>query len=391
VTAPLKIMLVAGEPSGDALGAGLARALRARLGPDGVRFVGVGGPRMAAEGVPSPFDIAELSLFGLVELFASARRVYRRIDQTVALALAEQPDAVVLIDAWGFTVRVAKRLRRRAPRLPLVKYVAPQVWASRAGRTRELARVADHVLTLFAFEPPLFEAVGLPATFVGNPVLSRDPSGADPARLRAAIGAADKPILLLLPGSRRGEVERLLPRFEAAVSLLKADRPDLRLVIPVADAVADRVKAAVAGWSCPATIVEGEAAKYDAMAAATAALACSGTVTTELAMAGCPMVVAYRVAPVTAVVARIIVRTRFATLFNIAAGRAVAPELIQEACTGPALAAAVAPLLDDPRLREAQARAQAEALVKLGRGVADPAEKAADVVLQVIADARKRA
>lgn len=391
MTAPLKIMLVAGEPSGDALGAGLARALRARLGPDGVRFVGVGGPRMAAEGVPSPFDIAELSLFGLVELFASARRVYRRIDQTVALALAEQPDAVVLIDAWGFTVRVAKRLRRRAPRLPLVKYVAPQVWASRAGRTRELARVADHVLTLFAFEPPLFEAVGLPATFVGNPVLSRDPSGADPARLRAAIGAADKPILLLLPGSRRGEVERLLPRFEAAVSLLKADRPDLRLVIPVADAVADRVKAAVAGWSCPATIVEGEAAKYDAMAAATAALACSGTVTTELAMAGCPMVVAYRVAPVTAVVARIIVRTRFATLFNIAAGRAVAPELIQEACTGPALAAAVAPLLDDPRLREAQARAQAEALVKLGRGVADPAEKAADVVLQVIADARKRA
>jgi len=391
VTAPLKIMLVAGEPSGDALGAGLARALRARLGPDGVRFVGVGGPRMAAEGVPSPFDIAELSLFGLVELFASARRVYRRIDETVALALAEQPDAVVLIDAWGFTVRVAKRLRRRAPRLPLVKYVAPQVWASRAGRTRELARVADHVLTLFAFEPPLFEAVGLPATFVGNPVLSRDPSGADPAGLRAAIGAADKPILLLLPGSRRGEVERLLPRFEAAVSLLKADRPDLRLVIPVADAVADRVKAAVAGWSCPATIVEGEAAKYDAMAAATAALACSGTVTTELAMAGCPMVVAYRVAPVTAVVARIIVRTRFATLFNIAAGRAVAPELIQEACTGPALAAAVAPLLDDPRLREAQAQAQAEALVKLGRGVADPAEKAADVVLQVIANARKRA
>ena len=391
MTAPLKIMLVAGEPSGDALGAGLARALRARLGPDGVRFVGVGGPRMAAEGVPSPFDIAELSLFGLVELFASARRVYRRIDQTVALALAEQPDAVVLIDAWGFTVRVAKRLRRRAPRLPLVKYVAPQVWASRAGRTRELARVADHVLTLFAFEPPLFEAVGLPATFVGNPVLSRDPSGADPAGLRAAIGAADKPILLLLPGSRRGEVERLLPRFEAAVSLLKADRPDLRLVIPVADAVADRVKAAVAGWSCPATIVEGEAAKYDAMAAATAALACSGTVTTELAMAGCPMVVAYRVAPVTAVVARIIVRTRFATLFNIAAGRAVAPELIQEACTGPALAAAVAPLLDDPRLREAQAQAQAEALVKLGRGVADPAEKAADVVLQVIANARKRA
>jgi lipid-A-disaccharide synthase len=390
VSAPLKIMLVAGEASGDALGAGLAQALRARLGEKGVELVGVGGARMAAEGVASPFDIAELSLFGLSELFAHAPRVFRRIDQTVALALAEAPDAVVLIDSWGFTIRVAKRLRRRAPELPLVKYVAPQVWATRPGRARELAHSVDHLLTLLPFERPLFEAEGLTTTFVGNPVLSRDVSGADPDRLRAAIGAGPRdPILLLLPGSRRGEIDRLLPRFEEAARLLAASHAGLLFVLPAAEPVAAAIKTRVAAWKIPVNVVEGDMAKQDAMAAATAAIACSGTVTTELAMAGCPMVVTYRTAPLTALAARLLIRTRYVTLINIAADADVAPELLQERCTGPILAAAAAILLDDPETRAAQIAAQNAALAKLGHGGPPPSELAASALLEVIETHRR--
>lgn len=391
MTAPLKIMLVAGEASGDALGAGLARALKARLG-EGIVLVGIGGAQMAAEGVDSPFDIAELSLFGLVELLASAPNVYRRIDQTVRLALAEKPDVVVLIDAWGFTIRLAKRLRRRAPQLPLIKYVAPQVWASRPGRARELAGAVERLLTLLPFETPYFEAVGLATTFVGNPVLNRDLSQVDAMRLRREIGAApEDPLLLLLPGSRRSEIDRLLPRFEEAAALLVARRPGLRLVLAAAAAVAETVKARVAQWKTPVHVVEGEAAKLDAMAAATAAIACSGTVTTELAMASRPMVVAYRVAPLTAPVIRLLARTPYATLMNIAADAPVVPELMQERCTGPALAAAAEALLDDPARRSAQVAAQTAALAKLGQGGPEPSAVAADAVLEVIEAHRRRA
>ncbi len=386
----LKIMLVAGEASGDALGAKLARALKDRLGPAGVTFIGVGGREMAAEGVESPFDIAELSLWGLAELVTAAPRVLRRIDQTVRLALDGAPDVVVLIDSWGFTIRVAKRLRRRAAHLPLVKYVAPQVWATRPGRARELAGLVDHLLTLLAFEAPLFEAEGLPTTFVGNPVLAWDVSRADPAAWRRRGGIApDAPVLLLLPGSRPGEVDRLMPVFADAAARLKAGRPSLELALLAADTVAGRIRAAVDRWPHPPRLVEGDADKLDAMSAATAAIACSGTVTTELAMAGCPMVVAYRVAPFTAAVARLLIRTPYVTLFNIAAGAFVAPEFIQERCTGPLLAEGVAGLLDDPDRRASQAAAQSAALAKLGPGAADPSRAAAEAVLRVLAERRR--
>jgi lipid-A-disaccharide synthase len=383
---PLKIMLVAGEDSGDTLGAGLAAALRARVGPDGVAFVGVGGPKMAAQGVQSPFDIADLSLFGIFELASAVPRVLRRIDETARLAQREKPDAIVLIDSWGFSSRLAKRLRTRAPGLTLIKYVAPQVWASRPGRARSLARMVDHLMAIQAFEPPYFEAAGLPTTFVGNPVLSRDFSQARPERLRQAIGASpDDPLLLVLLGSRQGEVRRLAAPFEAALAQLKAVRPALRIVAPAADSVAGLVKDCVSAWPFEVHVVEGEIAKLDAMRAATAALACSGTVTTELAIAGCPMVVAYRVHPMSAVIARLIIQTRYITLINIAAEEAVVLEFIQERCTGPNLAEAVAPLIDDPVRRRRQVEAQADGLAKLGRGEGDPFDLAAKTVLEVLA------
>jgi lipid-A-disaccharide synthase len=381
-------MLVAAEASGDDRGAGLARALKRRLG-QGVRFVGVGGQRMTAEGVESPFDIAELSILGLLEGLLAYRRVVRRADQTAAIAARERPDVAVLIDSWGFTLRVAQRLRKRDPALPLIKYVGPQVWASRPGRARTLARAVDHLLAIHAFDAPYFEAAGLPVTFVGNAALTLDFSKADPERLRAAIGAAPgEPILAVLPGSRPSEIARVLPAFEAAVNILKADRPELHIVVPAAPTVLDAVKARVAGWPHRAHVIEGEAGKLDAMKAATVALACSGTVTTELALAGAPMVVGYRLGPVTHALLKRLIRTKYVTLFNIAAGDFVAPELIQDRCNGPELAAEVARRLDDPALRAAQAAAQSAALDKMGRGGPDPSEAAAAAVLKIVESRR---
>jgi lipid-A-disaccharide synthase len=377
-------MLVAAEASGDDRGAGLARALKRRLG-DGVRFVGVGGERMAAEGVQSPFDIADISILGLLEGLMAYPRIVRRVNDTVALAARERPDVAVLIDSWGFTLRVAQRLRRLDPSLPLIKYVGPQVWATRPGRAKTLARAVDHLLSIHAFDAPWFEAEGLPVTFVGNSALTVDFSKAKPQRLRRAIGAAaDDPVLLVLPGSRPGEIDRVLPAFEDAVNLLKADRPELHVVIPAAPTVADMVRAKVAGWPHRAHVVEGEEAKHDAMKAATVALACSGTVTTELALAGVAMVVGYRLGPVTHAILKRLIRTPYVTLFNIAAQAFVAPELIQHDCTGPKLAHEVALRLDDGELRSRQVLAQYAALDRMGRGGPDPSEAAADAVLRIV-------
>ena len=378
-------MLVAAEASGDDRGAGLMAALKRRLGPEGVRFVGVGGARMAEAGLVSPFDIAELSILGLLEGLLAYPKVVRRADETAALAAREKPDVAILIDSWGFTLRVAQRLKAQQPDLPLVKYVGPQVWASRPGRAATLARSVDHLLSIHAFDAPFFEKEGLPVTFVGNSALNVDFSGADPERLRQRLGIRpDADILLVLPGSRPSEIARVLPPFGEGVRLLKAERPDLEVVIPAAPTVAAMVKAQVAAWSDPVHVVEGEEAKLDAMKAATVALACSGTVTTELALAGAPMVVGYRLGPVTYAILKRLIRTPYVTLFNIAAQDFVAPELIQDDCNGPRIAREIALRLDDAGARERQVAAQYKALDKMGRGGPDPSEAAALAVLEVV-------
>jgi lipid-A-disaccharide synthase len=386
VNRPLRVMLVAVEASADTLGAGLARALRNRLGA-GVEFFGVGGAKMAAEGIQSPFDIADLSLVGLFEIAGAVPLALRRLEQTVRMAETENPDIAVLIDSWEFMWRVGRRLRLRAPQVALVKYVGPQVWATRPGRARVVAKLFDRVMTLFDFETRYFEAEGIATTSVGNPALRRDMSTADPARLRATIGAGpEDPILLVLPGSRPSEIKRVLPTFEDAALRLADARPNLHIVVPAAETVADQVKSRVAGWKRRAHVVEGERDKLDAMRAATLALACSGTVTTELAVAGCPMVVGYRGHPATALVARAIIRTRYFTLFNIAADAEIAPEFLQEHCNGPELAAAASALLDDSPRRAAQAAAQTAALAKLGLSGPDPFEAAAAVIVDLARD-----
>ncbi|MGQ3016932.1 lipid-A-disaccharide synthase [Phenylobacterium sp.] len=382
---PLCIMLVAAEASGDDRGAELMAALKRHLGRDEVRFVGLGGERMAAEGLSSPFDMSELSILGLLEGLMAYRRVVRRAEEMAALARRERPDIAILIDSWGFTLRVAQRLKAQTPELPVVKYVAPQVWASRPGRAAVLAKTVDHLLSIHTFDAPFFEKVGLPTTFVGNSTLSLDLSAADPAGLRRRLAIApDAPVLIVLPGSRRSEIERVMPPFEDAVALLKAARPDLQVIVPAAATVADTVRARVAGWPHRAHVVEGEADRHAAMKAATVALACSGTVTTELALAGVPMVVGYRLGPVTYTILKRLIRTDYVTLFNIAAQEFVAPELIQGACNGPALAREVALRLDNADLRQAQVAAQDAALDKMGRGGPDPSEAAALAVLEIL-------
>jgi lipid-A-disaccharide synthase len=384
------IMLVAGEAPGDDRGAGLAHALRRRL--DGnLKLIGVGGPRMAEAGVPSLFDMAEISVFGLLEGLLAIPRVRRRAQEVAMAAAREGADLVVLIDSWGFSWLAARALRRLAPRVRLVKYVAPQVWATRPGRAKALAGLVDHLMVINSFEPPYFEAWGLPTTFVGNPALHMDFSACDPAGFRSRHGiGAEAPVLLVLPGSRPGEVDRLLPPFEDAIRRLKVGHPSLQVVLPVAESVEDRVKAVVAGWPFRVHVVEGEEEKREALRAGDLALACSGTVTLEVAQAGVPMVVAYRLGSVTHFVARFLIRTPWVVLFNIAARDFVAPELIQDDCTGPRLAAELDRRLRDPAFRRAQVAAQDAALDQMGRGGPDPSEAAALVVLEVLSEDQPR-
>ena len=386
--APLKIMLVAAEASGDALGAGLARSLRRRLGE--VVFVGVGGGRMAAEGVVSPFDIKDLAIFGWIDGLRAYGRVKARVADTVALALRERPDAVVLIDSWGFTIRVAKALRAVLPDVPLIKYVGPQVWASRPGRAKTLAGAVDHLLALYSFDAPWFEREGLPTTVVGSQALHVDMASAEGARFRAARGIeANAPLMLVLPGSRPSEILRLTPAFEGAVAILKRADPGLQVAVVAAGTVAEDVAARVAAWPFRAHLVQ-EIDKYDAMRACDVALAASGTVSTELALAGAPMVIAYRFGPVSYAVMKPFFTGKFATLLNIAADEEIAPERIQKDATPERLAAAVQHLLDDPDARRDQAARQTAALDLMGRGGPDPSDLAADAVLGVI-EARRGA
>ena len=381
---PLKIMLVAAEASGDALGAGLAKAVKARLGAD-VVFVGVGGPRMAEQGVQSPFDISELSVLGWIEGLKAYSIVRRRVADTAALAVAEKPDAVVLIDSWGFTIRVAKALRAALQGVPLIKYVGPQVWASRPGRAKTLAASVDHLLALYAFDAPWFEREGLATTVVGSQALHVDMGGADPAAFRASRGIApDSRLLVVLPGSRPSEVRLMTPVYEAAVAKLKAADPSLDVAVVAAGTVAADVTARVASWPFRAHVV-GEDQKYPAMRAATVALATSGTVSTELALAGAPMVIAYRFQPLSYAIMKPFFTGKYATLFNHAADEEIARELIQNDATPDKVAAEVGRLLADPAARADQSARQTAALDLMGRGGRDPSEIAADAVLRVIA------
>ncbi len=389
--APL-VYLIAGEPSGNVLGGRLMAALQERsAGP--LRFAGIGGERMAEQGLESRVPLHELAVMGVAEVLPRARLILRRVKETVADIRRVKPAAVVTIDSSGFTWRVAQRLRQGGERaLPLIHYVAPMVWAWRAGRARRMARWYDHLMVLLPFEPPYFAKVGLACTYVGHPVVESGADRGDGPGFRRRHGIPpEAPVLAVLPGSRRGEVGRLLPSFAGAVERLARRHPDLRLVVPVTETVAAQVAAAVASWPAPALLVRGEREKYDAFTASNAAIAASGTVALELAMAGVPALVAYRLNPLTHALLRRIVRVRYIHLLNLILGREVVPELIQDECTPERLAETVECLLGDETRRQAQIQACRQALKQLGLGELSPSRRAADLVLSIIAQRRRSA
>ncbi len=314
---PLTIMLVCGEPSGDQLGAELMAGLRA-LGGDSVRIVGVGGQAMAAQGLQTLFPLDDTAVMGLREVVPKIPAILRRVREACDYAMAARPDAVVLIDSPDFTHRIARKLKRKSPSIRTVNYVAPQVWASRQYRAKAMARYFDMVLALLPFEAPFFEAHGLHSVFVGHPVIERAARMKHGAELRARLGiSANAPLLAVLPGSRTNEIRLLLPPFRQAVALLRKNIPDLVCVLPTVDHVAGRVREATKNWPTPLHILEGDADKFAAFDAADVALAASGTVTTELALAGTPMVVAYKMGWLTYKLMRPLISVKYATLVNI--------------------------------------------------------------------------
>ncbi|HWI27132.1 MAG TPA: lipid-A-disaccharide synthase [Stellaceae bacterium] len=387
--APL-LYLIAGEPSGDALGGRLMAALKERTG-EAIRFAGIGGERMAEQGLESLVPLHELAVMGVAEVLPRARLILRRVRETVADIRRRKPQAVVTIDSSGFTWRVAQRLREAGERdLLLIHYVAPMVWAWRGGRARRMARWYDHLMVLLPFEPPYFTAVGLACSYVGHPVIEGGADHGDGAAFRRRHGISpEAPVLTVLPGSRRGEVGRLLVPFGGAVAELAVRHPGLRVVVPTTETVAAIVGAAVRGWAAPTIVVSGEREKYDAFAASNAALAASGTVALELALAGVPAVVAYRLNPLTHALLRRIVRVRHVHLLNLILKREAVPELIQKDCTPARLADAIGELLADEKKRRAQIEACREALRALGLGELNPSRRAADLVLSLIAERQR--
>lgn len=366
------IYLAAGEASGDILGARLMAALRAR--DPSLEFAGLGGERMAAEGLAPLFPIAELALMGFLEVLPSLARLARRLDETVQDIARRRPRLLVTIDSPGFTLRLAARVRPLG--IPVVHYVAPQVWAWRPGRVREIARRVDRILALLPFEAPSFEAAGIPVTFVGHPILESEAAAGEAARF-----PLDGPGLLVMPGSRRGEVSRLLPVFAEAVRALPEE---VVPVIALGDAVAEQVRAAERAFGRPCRFVQAPGEKADAFAACTAGLIKSGTSSLEAAVAALPHLVAYRVNPLSAALARRLIRVPHVSLVNLLCGREVVPEFLQERCTGPALAAALRALLGGGEAARAQRAGFREALGRLRPPAGRPSEAAAEAVLAML-------
>jgi lipid-A-disaccharide synthase len=371
------IYLIAGEASGDVLGARLIAALRA-CRPD-LAFVGIGGERMAMQGLAGLFPIQDLALVGLMEVLPRLYRLRHRLRQTVADIEARRPDIVVTIDSPGFTLRLLKAIRSHGIRR--VHYVAPQVWAWRERRVRHYPGLWDQLLCLLPFEPAFFARYDLAATFVGHPVLESGADLGDAARFRATHGVDPAVrVLTVMPGSRPNEVAGLLPILGATLQRL----PDVLPVVPVTGMVAAEVYAGTRDWRHRPVMVTDLQDKHDAFAASAAALTKSGTSTLELAMAAVPMVVTYRINPLTAAIARHLFTVPHVSLVNLLARRAVVPELLQEACTPDRLADAVRTLLDNPGLAAQQRSACHEVLASLRPSAGTPSGAAAAAILALL-------
>ena len=384
----MRIFLVAGEHSGDALGGRLMGALKQR-GASGVTFAGVGGDAMERQGLASIFPLHDVAVMGPLNILAALPRLVRRVHQTVDAALAFKPDAVVIVDSPEFTHPIAKRIRQRAPDIPIVNYVSPSVWAWRPGRAKKMRGYVDEVLALLPFEPAAHERLGGPhCTYVGHPLIERmdEIAFADTAALAKRLGiATERDVLVVLPGSRRSEAERLLGVFGETVRLLAKKGNAFDVILPTVPHLREQVHAASRSWGVSCHVVDGGKDGFCAMRLARAALAASGTVTLELALAGTPMVVAYKVDPVAAPFLRRMIQGETVVLANLVLGENAFPEFLQEDCTAEKMAPVLSDVLGTSTRRDAQVAALARIPERLKLADGNPSEAAANAVLAVLA------
>ncbi|GGY54459.1 lipid-A-disaccharide synthase [Parvularcula lutaonensis] len=375
------ILVTACEPSGDALGAALMASIKASR--PGVRFIGGGGPLMKAEGLENALPTDKLAVMGPGDAVVALPRAKGLSARLGRLAAREKPEVAVLIDSWAFSKMAGAEIKKRAPETKLAKLAVPQVWASRPQRAAVAADMFDLLMCLLPFEPPYFEKHGGHAVFVGNPNfqrVARTPRSGPGFRARYGIG--DSPLLLALPGSRNGEVKRLLPVFEETVTEAAKKIPGLKVAIIVADAVKKQVQHATGSWKQDLIVVSPDE-RFDAFDAGDVALAASGTVTTELALTSTPMVVTYKVGSFTAYWARKVITTPYVTVLNVAAGEEVIPERLQDDCTSTQLCADVVRLFNDHEARRKQMSAFRRLLPGLV-GSQSAADAAAAEVLKLV-------
>ncbi len=378
----MKIYLIAGEPSGDLLGSALMRALRA-ASPD-VEFRGVGGETMAAEGLESRFDIADIAVMGVTEVLMRLRLVLRRVRETADDILRWQPDVVVTIDSWGFASALISKLRKKRTAIPIVHYVAPQVWAWKRGRAKNVARLVDRLMMLLPYEGKYFEKYGLQCDFVGHPLVERmQDVHTDPVAFRRRHAIPPEAMLLcVLPGSRRGEVRRLAPILFDAAALIRRQFPDIHLIVPTVAGVAQEVRRTFARSSIPATVVVGEQARYEAFAASRLALAKSGTVSLELVALGTPHLIAYTFDKLTNWLILKAVHTRFANRINILVQREVIPEFVLSRCRSELIAQSALDLLENEKATRKQVAESQKVMQQLRLPDMMPSQRAAQIVLE---------
>jgi len=385
-----KVFLIATEESGDRLGAHLMKVLRQRLG-GAVKFEGVGGLGMTREGLKSLFPIEELSIIGFSAVVTQLPKLLRLIRQTTAAVLQSGPDILIIIDSPDFTHRVARRVRSRDPTIPIVDYVSPSVWAWRPSRARAMRSYVDQVLALLPFEPEAYRRLhGPPCTYVGHPLIeqlgSLRPNADEQARRDGK-----PPVLLVLPGSRRGEIRHHMAIFGDALDRLRAQGKEFELILPTMPHLVELVREGVRSWKVAPQIAVGEAEKRAAFRIAHAALAKSGTVTLELALAGVPMVAAYKAGAIEAWIVLRFVTVQSVILANLVVGENVVPEFVQDDCTADRLASALCEVLSESPMRKRQQDAFARIDDIMSTGNQSPSVRAADIVLGMLRKLRRPA
>ncbi|MDB6182517.1 lipid-A-disaccharide synthase [Paracoccus fistulariae] len=386
----MKFFLIAGEASGDQLGAALMAGLKELL-PE-VQFTGIGGPLMQAEGLESLFPMDELSLMGIWEVLPKYRHLKQRIAETASQIVAQSPDALITIDSPDFCLRVARGAREARPDLRTIHYVAPSVWAWRPGRADKMAQVIDHVLAILPFEPPLMRAAGMTCDFVGHPIAAAPVAGPEEAaafRQRHGI-ASDAPLVLCLPGSRKSEVGRLGARFDEALMRLRDRIPEMRVILPTVPGVSHMIHDMTRRWPTEPIVIEDRGEKRAGFAAADLALAASGTVSLELAANRVPMVIGYDMAVLSRWIIGMMIRTDTVTLVNLVSETRAVPEYLGRDCQPGPLAEALQKVLEDSEARRAQYAAMDLTMERLGKGGEAPGLRAARSVLQAIREPRSR-